>query len=222
MKIQNKYKFTLIAILAINSLCAGSLAIAQSSIQSGTIPVNDCNAICLNLSTPAELALNTPQFLAPEGGVIYIAGNPAIGSQIEIEDAKGDGGFSLDLNITNLSNGTTSIPYTDIGFLTFSEGSTVNNGRYNPTLTALNDQDYSFNNFSDSNLVNPTDFQYFSGTGFTSDSLVGILQDSPTSSSRGTYTSGLAFAIKTPENPEQLGIRDDNFTLNATFTLYTL
>lgn len=222
MKIKNKKQFITLLTLALNLITASSVAFAQTTIQNADINISDCTVNCLNLYTPATISLSNPQFINPEGGHIYIATNPAIGEQIEINDAKGSGGFSLDANITNLSNGTTSIPYTDIGFLTFTTSNNPNDGRSNPTLSALNNQNYTYEDLKSGTIIDPDTFQYFSGTSFTSDPLVGILQDSPSSTSRGTYNSGFALVIKTPVDPEQLGMRDDNYTLNITFTLYPL
>lgn len=219
---KNKYKFIVLLALAVNLFIATSLVMAQTTIQSADINITDCTVNCLNLSTPDLISLPNPQFIDPDGGYIYLATNPAIGEQIQINDAKGTGGFSLDANITNLSNGTTSIPYTDIGFLTFTASSSPNDGRPNPTLSALNNHNYSYQDLKSGTNINPNNFQYFSGNSFASDPLIGILQDSPASTSRGTYNSGFSLAIKTPVNPEQLGIRDDNYALNITFTLYPL
>lgn len=222
MKTKNKYKFIIISALAINLFIATSLVFAQTNILTADINISDCSINCLNLSTPNEISLANPQFINPDGGYIYIPTNPVIGDQIEINDAKGTGGFSLDANITNLSNGTTSIPYTDIGFLTFTATNSPNDGRSNPTLSALNNKPYTYNELKAGTNIDPNDFQYFSGSTFTSDPLIGILQDSPSSTNRGTYNSGFALAIKTPSDPEQFGLRDDNYTLNITFTLYPL
>lgn len=222
MKTKNKYQFIIILALAINLSLACSLALAQTNIQTADINISDCTVNCLNLSTPTEISLPNPQFINPDGGYIYIATNTTVGDEIQISDAKGTGGFSLDANITNLSNGTTSIPYTDIGFLTFTATNNANDGRTNPTLTALNNKPYTYNELKTGTDINPADFQYFSGSTFTSDPLIGILQDSPSSTSRGIYNSGFALSIKTPANPELFGLRDDNYILNITFTLYPL
>jgi hypothetical protein len=225
MKTNKIFQKIILAGILINLLSSSGIILAQTARQTADINISDCTINCLNLSTPDEITLNDVHFLSPESGVVYIASNPAVGSEITINDAKGSGGFSLDANITNLSNGTTSIPYTDIGFLTFSAStSSPVDGKYNPTISALNDAEYSYENFTRNTTtsVDPDDFIYFTGTDFTSEALIGIIQDDLSSTSRGSYTAGFALAIRTPENPEQLGLRDDNYNLNITFTLYPL
>lgn len=238
MRHKNKYLIGLILTLNLIFSVSGTLA---QSISSGSVDVNACISDCLALSAPNTLNIaNTPLFFNNQQKRIYLYSNYDLGQQVMVNDARVNGQFMLDVNISELTHTTNSnaiIPLDNIGILTFNNSSSSSLDGYNGDGFSVPESNLdpvyrgeTTEPFSQNELLAlisasaPFDnyFINFSGSGPTSTAL-NLISANTDPSYLGRYSFGLGLVINLPDNAiNDFQLTNGTYQGDITFTLTEL
>ncbi len=218
-------------IITVANLVISSLAYAAQV--TGSIGLTSCTIIvdCLSISVPPSINIVQPIFLPQQSSRILAFYNYDMNQKINISDSRNNGGFTLDLTISDLVNQDdmiSNISHTDIAVVSFNnnldENINVDSSPPDPSIQVLIDpdtispdnsaftQDYLINNYT---TIPESSLSYFSN----GDNQTIVNGSSPPSGGRmNSFTFGLAYIFKTPTDPA-ISLRDGPYQLNATFTL---
>lgn len=198
-----------------------------------SIGLTDCTVIveCLEISVPPNISIAQPIFLNQTSSRLLAYYNYDMGQRIGISDSRNNGGFMLDLTISDLVNQDdyiSNISHTDIAIVSFNnnpdENISVDSRPADPSINVLIDPDkispdsepftqtYLLSNYA---TMPESNLSYFT----TSDNQTIVDGSSPPLGGRmNNFYFSMAYIFKTPTDPA-ISLRDGHYQLNATFTL---
>lgn len=234
MKINRKTFFVLAAV-SINLVFSTGLSLADSV--SGTIGITNCTVDCFSLSALTSLSLNGTQFIDNNSKNFYLYSFYDLGNKVSIKNALENTGFELSVissKLTNTSDPSIQIPYSQIGILSFNDSPTqsIDASRINTDTPIESNIDpvvigQTSEPFDQSALKAHIDNQdnienyytYFSGTGVNSDP-IDIVSGPNDDNSMGYFNFGISTIVKLPDRSiSDLGVRAGQYNLTLTFSL---
>lgn len=230
---RNKPHFSALAwlIITVANLVISTLAYAAQV--TGSIGLTNCTIIvdCLSISVPPNINIVQPIFLPQQSSRILAFYNYDMNQKINISDSRNNGGFTLDLTISDLVNQDdmiSNISHTDIAVVSFNnnndENISVDSSPPDASIDVVIDPDiispdsepftqtYLTGNYS---TMPESNLSYFSN----GDNQTIVNGSFPPGGGRSNnYSFSLGYIFKTPTDPA-ISLRDGHYQLNATFTL---
>lgn len=218
-------------VLTIINLAISSLVYAVGVTSS--IGITDCTVVveCLEISVPPSINIPQPIFLSNTSSRLLAYYNYDIGQKIGILDSRNNGGFMVDLTISDLVNQDdliSNISHSDIAIVGFNndrdENISVDSSPADPSINVLIDPDKispDYDPFTQAYLLSNYETMPESNLSyFTSSDNQTIVDGSspPTGGRMNNFYFSLAYIFKTPTDPA-ISLRDGHYQLNATFTL---
>ncbi len=211
----------LLPVLALNLLVSGySLGLAADV--TGSVAIVSCVVDCLTMLPPLQISRENPKFTSSSGDRLAIVFNYPLGQALSIADIRSDGGFEVEIEITDLvhkEKAGYTIPHTAIGILSFNnnpdENITLDSTNPYPEVVSHIAQKLSYNQVRDNAETYSDDYYHF----FPEIGSLPLISapHNPTGY-HDTFSMGLAFVFKTPPNPEQTMIDGEYFT-TVTYTI---
>lgn len=232
-------KHLLLSIICLNLLLSGISASHAENV-TGTVGITECVGFnCLDINIPGRISSPDINFMKNDGDRFALVLNYPLGQQIFVSDSRTGGGFNVTMDIGDelgegLYNadapGDYAIDRRSIGVLSFNnnenEAVSTDSSTNNSFVTSMIDPDLDpeaaqngVNLTYEEVKANAATFPDNYYTFFPASGSIPLIiaPDNPTGY-RNNFTMGLAFLIKTPENPAQT-LRDGNYQATITFTL---
>ena len=226
----------IILILLINLIFSANLSLTLASESLGEINIDPCETNCLTMSTPEALSISSPQFIDNnQNKTLHLYTNYNLGEKVSVTNYYLDRGFKLDVSTTSLTNRNhpvSSIPYTQMGIISFNNGSesTIDASRILSSatieslispLTEPFDQ-YRLENDINNDLNIQNYYTIFAGTETNSDRIEIISNTPPNHNSAGMFEFGISIIINIPAGAINEGFTEGEYGSSLLFTLYAI